>query len=765
MKNKKLLLCLFMLLFLQPVKAQNGGFKRFVQEILHEIFSPPPETQMVKLANAMKNNSGGTNYIKILNDIEKKLLEYKRNNSNKASKYETSIHLTLAMIKYEKILILNKSTTIDCEKSFEYWLKTEECFSNLPIGAGDSKDLDILVKHGKKIGFKIQTSNLNEGMKWIKEQKKLVEDCPIPYNCKKIDNERAYFAYAKKNKPKSILKDVIRLKKRLDRKRNGGSISDKDLKKIEEDAFDLLTGLKKYSSSEIPITTNFVKGILYDIIKQNNLINRIDSRTACLRAHDAWAQLVEYYTPGSYEFVKLNNLLPKPLKGNIDSSWIYQQYETSKNCYALRTIYTCDDPSPFTANFDSISFHKAQLRNSSHNTITLTNRLSCHCIYEGCTTDTAAYNYVGNKSGRIIEVPCDYIGCMDSCYENYDSNATIPGPCYNYICTCLDSCYVRIDSIPDSLAKHNDSICQTLVSTCGCTNPCSPNFNRNVIDDDGSCIETCGCKDPDADNYDNKVAYHKQSDCIYSKIPKIDDIQSIINDFADQVQQLTDRKLQKNIRQSVRFKPIQNGGGVGVNINLKVTAKQRDLRLGQYQSQAANKVVDMVMDFLQKRSPTRFDLAEMKINVIGEADGHQIKSPGLKYIGQPINNWEFFDIRSSERHKIPDQVNSIVEKRLKAVSLNDGDYFNSYDAKNEVNGNTILAFLRGFMVAKRIKASKGDLDLQKAVSYGAINNAQKGGEFRKVNIIINLEDYNYDPGFKTKGGNGTSKITDCLCPE
>ena len=133
--------------------------------------------------------------------------------------------------------------------------------------------------------------------------------------------------------------------------------------------------------------------------------------------------------------------------------------------------------------------------------------------------------YSSISCGGGDDISCEYLGCTNSSYLEYDSGATIDdGSCQTLIvegCTSQD--YVEYN--PN--ANVDDGSC-SVISLIGCTDSNSCDYNPNANTDDGSCnvypvagydcegdclvdsdgdgvcdeFEIVGCQDPTAANYD-----------------------------------------------------------------------------------------------------------------------------------------------------------------------------------------------------------------------------------------------------------------------
>ena len=130
----------------------------------------------------------------------------------------------------------------------------------------------------------------------------------------------------------------------------------------------------------------------------------------------------------------------------------------------------------------------------------------------GCT-DINASNYNPDATDSGI---CDYEGCTDAMYLEYNSAATIDdGSCETLIVYgCTDSNYLEYNA----QANTDDGSCNSLMVS-GCTNALYLEYNPLANTDDGSC-ETLileGCTDMNATNYDSNANVNDGS-CDYDLI-------------------------------------------------------------------------------------------------------------------------------------------------------------------------------------------------------------------------------------------------------
>ena len=92
--------------------------------------------------------------------------------------------------------------------------------------------------------------------------------------------------------------------------------------------------------------------------------------------------------------------------------------------------------------------------------------------------------YSSISCGGGDDISCEYLGCTNASYLEYDSGATIDdGSCQTLIVEgCTNSNYVEYN--PN--ANVDDGSCD-VISIVGCTDSNSCDYNPNATTDDGSC--------------------------------------------------------------------------------------------------------------------------------------------------------------------------------------------------------------------------------------------------------------------------------------
>ena len=123
---------------------------------------------------------------------------------------------------------------------------------------------------------------------------------------------------------------------------------------------------------------------------------------------------------------------------------------------------------------------------------------------EGCT-DPLAYNY---DLSATDESGCDYNGCMDSAYIEFDPMATIDVDNASCEVLIVSGCTNELANNYDSNANQDDGSCNIL----GCTEPAADNYNVLASQDDDSCIIS-GCTDQVMFNY-NPLANQNDGSCV-----------------------------------------------------------------------------------------------------------------------------------------------------------------------------------------------------------------------------------------------------------
>ena len=108
---------------------------------------------------------------------------------------------------------------------------------------------------------------------------------------------------------------------------------------------------------------------------------------------------------------------------------------------------------------------------------------------EGCQDTLAAnYNWFSTEEGF-----CEYPGCTDSDYLEYDSGANLDdGSCETLV---IYGCMITTALNYNSLANVNDGSC--IIISEGCMNPLYVEYDENATIDDGSCAQfvILGCMD------------------------------------------------------------------------------------------------------------------------------------------------------------------------------------------------------------------------------------------------------------------------------
>ena len=127
--------------------------------------------------------------------------------------------------------------------------------------------------------------------------------------------------------------------------------------------------------------------------------------------------------------------------------------------------------------------------------------------------DTLAVNYNSLATDSDPDL-CDYLGCTDNLYFEFDPNSTInDGSCETLIVYgCTNQDYLEYSIT----ANFDNGSCETIV-VYGCILPIADNFNSNANVDNGSCIIP-GCIDPFAQNTD-PLANYDDGSCLYEAIP------------------------------------------------------------------------------------------------------------------------------------------------------------------------------------------------------------------------------------------------------
>ncbi|GIR13274.1 MAG: hypothetical protein CM15mP23_18490 [Cryomorphaceae bacterium] len=139
----------------------------------------------------------------------------------------------------------------------------------------------------------------------------------------------------------------------------------------------------------------------------------------------------------------------------------------------------------------------------------------------GCNDETASnYDASATNSGD-----CEYLGCTDETAFNYDEFAnTDDGSCEDIVHGCMNpnsylydpSANVQLSieeggceypgCMDDNFHNYNENANWQPANVCGntgCTNPFAHNYDSSAITDDGTCVPYIeGCMDESAVNYD-----------------------------------------------------------------------------------------------------------------------------------------------------------------------------------------------------------------------------------------------------------------------
>ena len=135
---------------------------------------------------------------------------------------------------------------------------------------------------------------------------------------------------------------------------------------------------------------------------------------------------------------------------------------------------------------------------------------SCPTLYFGCT-DPLAYNYREICDASLCEDDggCTYQGCMETGAVNFDSAATLAGPCRHPVVGCTDSLATNYWSA----ANQDSGGCRF----AGCTDSRAPSYNPTASADDGSCERVFpGCTDSTAMNYHPYYNWLQPGSCRYA---------------------------------------------------------------------------------------------------------------------------------------------------------------------------------------------------------------------------------------------------------
>ena len=157
---------------------------------------------------------------------------------------------------------------------------------------------------------------------------------------------------------------------------------------------------------------------------------------------------------------------------------------TDLNYVEYNSNANVDDGSCITVSLDGCTDASA----CNYNSDATTDDGSCYNNDLGCGCDTPAadegYDCAGNclndADGDQVCDQDEVIGCQDPSADNYDSNATDAGDCEYGGCT--DSNYIEYNSN----ANVDDGSCTTLIVE-GCTDSNASNYDSSANTNDGSC--------------------------------------------------------------------------------------------------------------------------------------------------------------------------------------------------------------------------------------------------------------------------------------
>lgn len=411
-----------------------------------------------------------------------------------------------------------------------------------------------------------------------------------------------------------------------------------------------------------------------------------------------------------------------------------------------------------------------------------THKRGCNCI--------TAKNY--DPTAEVNDGTC--VACKDPLATNYCGNAEFDAPCIYLV--CADSCYreayvtrlyPRYRADIDSL-RTDASLCQTDI--CGCMQKDCNTFDVTAEIDDGSC--DCGCLDSLASNYalrpgkyynpnvkthqqelchnrgcmsecaDNYDPYAREPDgsCECKEETAVSLMQKIhvmegkliideptVQDLERTFIQRFDNDRHETKRAARRFKFSRNGNSLsveGVSRVDKIKSKgyADDIPTGVYNFPAMNEVVFKLMNFLDEATGGRMVHDRISGKVLGEADGQRIRS------GIPFEN-AGVDIANAPFRIVPENINTDIDRFAdETFDLTPNRRIRSLPDGGSIENNTELAFVRGYRIKNIMITILGD-SFRDRIQVGAKANSRIGGRFRKISVVVTIEDFFLNDG-KTK---------------
>lgn len=521
-------------------------------------------------------------------------------------------------------------------------------------------------------------------------------------------------------------------------------LSDDKIKEQEEllskqlEKYNKLTG--KTGAGEI--FTDLLLGLINEI---KFILSDRKISTLCNNAHLRYSKLNNLYPSSQFicEFDVLET--ESEIWGNkiLDNSWYRDRATTTYAC----ATHKRGCMNPCASNYDPNS----TVDDGS-------------CV--GCK-DPLAANFCNDKSiGEGQNAPCIYYACTEKCYDNAITRAT------------AHIVFPKFNSDKDQLI-HADSLRGNNV--CGCTDPCSSNYNKTALIDDGSCnkVQSCGCLDPRAVNYAKRtnppwakklyfnpnITENDDSACIYSGCMsecalnydpmatssdgsciceattalKIDQKIVALNLTPDSPEFLP-KNLQAEFNAHLLASGISNNYGaitfrqIGADLlidldflEIKSKGELDGYPTGVYRFKESSNIVNAMIDFFDKKTSERENLimfsgTMLTVKIVGEADGKPIRRSGLTFNNSSSISSEPFHLFDPDANTslltISNKDFEMPSNSTSPPMLNNNDKFTS---------NEVLAFLRAYMVKQ---------DLKNAIENKITIPEEDKKEYEEVRIIL-----------------------------
>jgi hypothetical protein len=474
------------------------------------------------------------------------------------------------------------------------------------------------------------------------------------------------------------------------------------------------------------------------------ILSHRKNKNFCNNAHIRWAALEKAYVKktNACELRYLYDLSNEKWDIVVDSQWVLIQTTLSRNCAIHPRGCTCEA----AENYDSTAIIDngtciGCLDYSAINYCPNANRQgNASCEYRLCDDNCFAEKpiniesvYPNFKVGRDVIVhdkalcKTDWCGCTNPCSDNYDSTAQVDdGNCNGTVCGCLDSTavnYAKRDDIAWAIEKYQ---------------------NLNVTESDSSLCRWKGCTSPCALNYDSRAKINDGS-CICDSTSRISLEKEITKarfeaaefEFSPEMLTLEFKDyIDKNAERysSVNFKKI------GIDLIIDLDFKKMKIEsngdldgipLGSYNFRPVDDLIDALISFLNFKT-RNLTGSMLTVKIIGEADGHPIRSGGVPFhnAGRRIENEAFRVFRPNENTSITamSDVSFDLSPNRENFGIQENGVFTD---------NVTLGFLRAYMVKQQIKDLEPSVE-ESRIMIGAKANTIKGKEYRRIGVSFTL---------------------------